>query len=193
MSGLNIWKAVKDEMPAADETVLIHCPEADEPVWLGFFDGEAWRDVNAEPLTVTHWAIMPEGPGVEGAAALVREADGYSKIGDDSIDGWFWSPDCGMIQRKAGKFYYANGEVSDKAAWCRVGFNFYDEKPDHVEDMSLWTDEKRAAIKAKIKSDYEEQKRAAAAAEEVRQIHLATARAKLTEEEFEAVREEGGY
>jgi hypothetical protein len=40
------WKSVTDEMPDADQTVLVHCPDADEPVWLGFHDGECWRDAN---------------------------------------------------------------------------------------------------------------------------------------------------
>jgi len=53
------WKSVHDEMPDADQTVLVHYPNADEPVWLGFHDGETWRDVNADPLTVTHWRDLP--------------------------------------------------------------------------------------------------------------------------------------
>lgn len=50
------------EMPDADETVLVHCPKEDEPVWLGFFDGEDWRTVDVECIEVTHWMPLPEPP-----------------------------------------------------------------------------------------------------------------------------------
>lgn len=58
------WKSVADEMPDSDDTVLIFSKEADEPVWLGYWDieNDCWRDVNAFPIEVTHWAKMPEGP-----------------------------------------------------------------------------------------------------------------------------------
>ena len=56
------WKSAGDELPDADQTVLIHHPKNDEPVWLGFFDGEQWHDVDAMPAEVSHWAPMPEPP-----------------------------------------------------------------------------------------------------------------------------------
>lgn len=57
------WKSVHDEMPDSDQTVLVHAIDADEPVWLGFHDGETWRDVNTVPLlTVTHWRDLPCPP-----------------------------------------------------------------------------------------------------------------------------------
>ena len=51
-------------LPDAEETVLVFCPEGSDPVWLGFFDGEDWREVSGEILnpTPTHWATMPDGP-----------------------------------------------------------------------------------------------------------------------------------
>lgn len=58
------WIPLASSYPDADITVLVHCPGATDPVWLGFFDGEIWRDVGADPMDheVTHWADLPEGP-----------------------------------------------------------------------------------------------------------------------------------
>jgi hypothetical protein len=56
------WKDAATHTPDADTTVLIHCPAEDEPVWMGYFDGEEWRSVEGVPVEVTDWADMPEGP-----------------------------------------------------------------------------------------------------------------------------------
>lgn len=58
------WKTIADEMPDSDETVLVFSKEADEPVWLGYWDSEndCWRAVDGSKIEVTHWAKMPEGP-----------------------------------------------------------------------------------------------------------------------------------
>lgn len=59
------WHDTREEMPDADMTVLVHCPPSDDPVWLGYFDGETWRNVAGEDLGaefVTHWMDLPEPP-----------------------------------------------------------------------------------------------------------------------------------
>ena len=64
------WKAVTDELPDAETTVLVYAPGADEPVWLGYYDGDDWLTVDhriyGEPedvdALVTAWAPMPSGP-----------------------------------------------------------------------------------------------------------------------------------
>lgn len=57
------WHFVSEAKPDADETVLVHCPHADEPVWLAFLDGDLWRSIDGLVLleTVLAWARMPEG------------------------------------------------------------------------------------------------------------------------------------
>ncbi len=58
-----------DAPPDADTTVLVYAPGADEPIWLGYYDGESWFAVtgaeysNPEELAehVTAWAQMPSG------------------------------------------------------------------------------------------------------------------------------------
>lgn len=58
-----------DAPPDVDTTVMIFAPGSDEPVWLGYFDGEDWFEIggamygNAEELAdhVTAWAAMPSG------------------------------------------------------------------------------------------------------------------------------------
>ena len=58
------WKLPGREMPDCDTTVLVYCPTADsEPIWLGYYDGERWLDINdiATP-PVAAWAHLPEPP-----------------------------------------------------------------------------------------------------------------------------------
>ena len=31
-----------------------------DPVWLGYYDGEFWRDVETQRIKVSHWSDMPE-------------------------------------------------------------------------------------------------------------------------------------
>ena len=58
------WIPCAEERPDADTTVLIYCPLASEPVWLGFLDGDTWRlvDGSSTERPVTHWMHLPEGP-----------------------------------------------------------------------------------------------------------------------------------
>jgi len=61
----NDWKSVDEGLPDSDTMVLIACKEGySEPVWMGYHDGETWRDVEATDLQnlVTHWRDLPEEP-----------------------------------------------------------------------------------------------------------------------------------
>lgn len=52
------------EPPDADLTVLIEVdPASDysEPVFMGAWDGEAWRDVHGVEVPVIAWADVPRG------------------------------------------------------------------------------------------------------------------------------------
>ena len=60
------WHNVLYRMPDADETVLVWAPMVDEPVWLGFYDGEQWVTDGLTPYpadAVKAWASLPAGPG----------------------------------------------------------------------------------------------------------------------------------
>jgi len=68
-----IWKDAKVEPPDADSSVMIFNDSWDEPVNMGFLDGEVWRTHDLTPLDAepgehpdffppSHWAQMPEGP-----------------------------------------------------------------------------------------------------------------------------------
>jgi hypothetical protein len=56
-----------DAPPDVDTTVMVFVPGSDEPVWLGYFDGEDWYAVGGELYEgtieekVTAWAPMPTG------------------------------------------------------------------------------------------------------------------------------------
>jgi hypothetical protein len=59
------WFNAREQLPDADETVLVVIPTHDDPVWLGYYDGTTWITVEGLPLTdnaVTCWAHMPRGP-----------------------------------------------------------------------------------------------------------------------------------
>lgn len=63
------WIPTNESLPDCDLTVLIFCPDSisgSDPVWLGFFDGEVWRDVSAGHIeeTITHWSNIPNGPTI---------------------------------------------------------------------------------------------------------------------------------
>lgn len=48
--------------PDSDLTVLLKDPNASEPVWPGYLDGETWRFADGMPANPTHWSDMPGGP-----------------------------------------------------------------------------------------------------------------------------------
>lgn len=57
------WTSVDDTLPDADTTVLIAL--SDGEVWIGYLDGDAWRDVSADVIEwsrVTHWMHLPPAP-----------------------------------------------------------------------------------------------------------------------------------
>lgn len=54
------WIDASHTLPDSDITVLVNTPHSSEPVWLGFYDGKCWRNVEGFPITVTGWADMPE-------------------------------------------------------------------------------------------------------------------------------------
>lgn len=50
------------EKPDADETVLLHMPDYDTPVWPGYWDGAEWLLAEGAPAPdVVRWAPMPTG------------------------------------------------------------------------------------------------------------------------------------
>jgi hypothetical protein len=56
------WHEVaNDDFPDPDITVIVRMVDNDEPVWLGYWDGEEWRDLDGQPVEVIRWADMPEG------------------------------------------------------------------------------------------------------------------------------------
>lgn len=56
------WTPVEHGLPDADLTVNIElAPGAGEPVWLGYFDGEIWRDVLGSEVEVVAWSQILRG------------------------------------------------------------------------------------------------------------------------------------
>lgn len=55
------WIPVADRLPDDGLSVLICTTGTAEPVWIGWLDGEEWRDSEGDAVAVTHWAAMPVG------------------------------------------------------------------------------------------------------------------------------------
>lgn len=63
------WIAA-DQLPDSDTTVIICMPDAIEPIWLGYHDGEQWFIVEGTAVSdlpdnqgeVTAWRELPELP-----------------------------------------------------------------------------------------------------------------------------------
>jgi hypothetical protein len=64
MSATITWVDAAEELPDADQTVLVHLEDGE--VWTGFLDGTTWRFVSAEEIEtpVMHWAAFPEPPAL---------------------------------------------------------------------------------------------------------------------------------
>jgi hypothetical protein len=71
-AGGPIWTPVSEQLPDADLSVLIATDTSvhHEPVWVGYFDGETWREVNGEPAFVTHWMPFPDPPNSDAAQGV---------------------------------------------------------------------------------------------------------------------------
>jgi hypothetical protein len=44
------WIAAAENLPDSDTTVLVSAPDETEPVWLGYYDGEAWYSASSSAL-----------------------------------------------------------------------------------------------------------------------------------------------
>lgn len=63
------WIPVDEELPDSDTTVMIFNTNWNDPVFMGWLDGDMWRNIHAAPLNgrehdfefvpPTHWAHMP--------------------------------------------------------------------------------------------------------------------------------------
>lgn len=70
------WIEAAQQLPDSDTTVLVHAPQADEPIWMGFHDGEMWRYVDATPAVgVIEWADLPTRESFDLVAHLYRQRD----------------------------------------------------------------------------------------------------------------------
>ena len=61
------WIACAKQLPDDNQTVLVHCPRGDEPVWPGYMEDGLWWDITGFELSegeVTHWMPFPEPPTI---------------------------------------------------------------------------------------------------------------------------------
>lgn len=59
-----VWIDATTHLPSTDRSVMIHCPDEEEAVWIGYYDGEVWRLADGWDLgqNVTAWADLPKPP-----------------------------------------------------------------------------------------------------------------------------------
>jgi 8-oxo-dGTP diphosphatase len=62
LAAQNHWTACETSLPDSDQTVLVFLPDSNEPVWLGYHDGEQWWSIDQFLIKVSHWMEMPEPP-----------------------------------------------------------------------------------------------------------------------------------
>lgn len=77
------WRAVNDDLPKGYETVLVHTPASNEPVWLGYYENDAgeWRYIEGSAARgITHWAPLPAAPEVVAEAFGKRHDDVLKRI-----------------------------------------------------------------------------------------------------------------
>lgn len=100
-----------------------------------------------------------------------------------------YSPDGGKYWIKGHFIYWHDGQVGDlrDGLMIRVMPGGY----HHDENYSAWSDEHRAKVKQEWAEKRAAWKKEAEEAEARRQVHLASARAKLTDDEWNAVLVEG--
>jgi hypothetical protein len=56
------WHEVADgDFPDAELTVIGRLRGNEEPVWLVFWTGEDWQDIDGQPVDVVRWCDMPRG------------------------------------------------------------------------------------------------------------------------------------
>ena len=56
------WLDVNVVLPDDGILVLVALVNSNEPVWLGYFDGERWCDCDGMPVEVSHWMPLPQSP-----------------------------------------------------------------------------------------------------------------------------------
>lgn len=59
-----LWTRVTEGMPDDDTSVLVYAPLADEPVWIGWYDGVYWCMADGAEYAdgaVQGWAALPRG------------------------------------------------------------------------------------------------------------------------------------
>ena len=59
------WIPVAERLPDDEINVLICTTGTAEPVWIGYRDGDVWRDTEGDEVDVVAWAAMPAGPAKE--------------------------------------------------------------------------------------------------------------------------------
>jgi hypothetical protein len=59
-----LWTRAAEKLPDDDMAVLVYAPIADEPVWIGWYDGVYWFSADGGEYAegaVQGWAPLPRG------------------------------------------------------------------------------------------------------------------------------------
>lgn len=102
------------------------------------------------------------------------------------------SPDNGSFWRKGGRIYFEDGSVFDDAGFVQREslFEIPESEWHKYENYSAWSDEKRAEVMAAKKAERDKYEAEVKVWEDEVRTLKASAKAKLTEDEWEAVNTE---
>lgn len=101
-------------------------------------------------------------------------------------DTFGWSPDIGSYVRREGQVYTEHGAIHHGNAM----FRSMGEKPtqeEGKENYADWTVEQREAVKNRLHAQQAQEDLHQSLKEQARDLLVASGKAKLTEEEFEAI------
>lgn len=102
-------------------------------------------------------------------------------------DTFGWSPDIGSYVERGDHVYTVHGHVYPAGGMWRSSLSPSAE----TENYADWTDEKRAAVRVEAKARQAREEQERREEDERRARLIATSRAKLTDEEYEAVYTQG--
>lgn len=100
---------------------------------------------------------------------------------------WFAPHGGGYYWRQDGKTYWQNGDITEWEACVRVPAN------GEVEDFRKWSDEKRHQVRMEFAAKRREYQQDRAIKRRIRAALVASAKSKLTTDEYDALFNEGFF
>ena len=56
------WTAINEDVPDDEQIVIVHVEVQNDPVWIGYKQGQKWYTAEGFRVFPTHWCELPEPP-----------------------------------------------------------------------------------------------------------------------------------